>query len=170
MTDDLQETYHFIGYVPAHGRIWELDGLRKSGPLEVGELPGDNSDWMDVVRPALRMRMQRYLQGQAEVGNENIRYNLLAVVNDAYLKASDELEFLKRERQALERRLNEVYSEGWHDKARVISFQATYLQIKRHDIISRWIRMLLITRKELSRHRSVPQIQDVCSAKMQERA
>ncbi|OJT01620.1 hypothetical protein TRAPUB_7924 [Trametes pubescens] len=23
-----------IGYVPAHGRVWELDGLRTSGPLD----------------------------------------------------------------------------------------------------------------------------------------
>lgn len=96
--------------------MWELDGLRKGGPLEVGELSDASSDWMDIVSPALKMRMQRYLEGEVEAGNENIRYNLLAIVTDSYHKISDELEFLKRERQALERRLNEMYPEGWHDK------------------------------------------------------
>jgi ubiquitin carboxyl-terminal hydrolase L5 len=33
-----EEAYHFIGYVPFRGKVWELDGL-KSGPVEVGELP-----------------------------------------------------------------------------------------------------------------------------------
>ena len=64
--EEEEETYHFIGYVPAYGKVWELDGL-KSGPLEVGELPADstspqdrNRGWMDVVRPALRMKMEKY--------------------------------------------------------------------------------------------------------------
>ena len=64
--EEEEETYHFIRYVPAYGKVWELDGL-KSGPLEVGELPADstssknhNRGWMDVVRPALRMKMDKY--------------------------------------------------------------------------------------------------------------
>ncbi|GAW09462.1 cysteine proteinase [Lentinula edodes] len=32
-----EEVYHFIGYVPAFGKVWELDGL-KPGPLEVGRM------------------------------------------------------------------------------------------------------------------------------------
>ncbi|KAF8882258.1 hypothetical protein BD779DRAFT_1543655 [Infundibulicybe gibba] len=103
------ESYHFIGYVPAYGKVWELDGL-KSGPLEVGELPSSNSSqwatiidgWMDVVRPALRMKMKKY--GGAE-GGDNIRFSLLAIIDNVYEKASDDLEFLKRERIAIERQL-----------------------------------------------------------------
>lgn len=115
-TDDRQETYHFIGYVPALNKVWELDGLGRCA-LEVGELtPSDGSldsrkGWMDIVRPALRMKMQRYADG-----SDHIRYNLLAIVDDRYRKASDELEILKRERNVLERRLNEVYPGGWADK------------------------------------------------------
>ncbi|KAJ7785555.1 hypothetical protein B0H14DRAFT_3506725 [Mycena olivaceomarginata] len=81
---DGEEAYHFIGYVPAYGKVWELDGL-KSGPLEVGELsdvPGETKTWMDV---------------------------LLALVDGLYENASDNLEFLKRERLAIERRMNA----GW---------------------------------------------------------
>ncbi|KAK7048507.1 ubiquitin carboxyl-terminal hydrolase isozyme L5 [Favolaschia claudopus] len=106
---DAEEAYHFIGYVPAYGKVWELDGL-KSGPLEVGELsddtPEQRKNWMDVVRPALRMKMQKY--GGAESGT-NIRFSLLALVDGLYEQASDTLEFLKRERLALQRRM----SPGW---------------------------------------------------------
>ena len=114
--EDEEETYHFIGYVPACGKVWELDGL-KSGPLEVGELPEEDSSttsskdpirgWMDVVRPALRMKMEKY--GGSGNDGSNIRFSLLAIVDDLYQKASDELELLKREKISLERRM-EV---GW---------------------------------------------------------
>lgn len=89
--EEEEETYHFIGYVPAHGKVWELDGL-KSGPLEVGELtttsmlPSEggfnaNQGWMDVVRPALRMKMEKYGASGKNDGS-NIRFNLLAIVDD----------------------------------------------------------------------------------------
>ncbi|KAJ7505155.1 cysteine proteinase [Mycena galericulata] len=96
---DEEEAYHFIGYVPAYGKVWELDGL-KSGPLEVGELADDveGKTWMDVVRPALRMKMQKY-------GGNSIRFSLLALVDSLYERTSDALEFLKRERAALQRRM-----------------------------------------------------------------
>ena len=108
----MEETYHFIGYVPAKGRIWELNGLRSSGPLEVGEVPEPGHGelkWMDIVRPALRNRMQR-------LQNDHIRFNLLAIVDGQYEKISDELEMLKRQRKLLERRLNEEYPGGWLDQ------------------------------------------------------
>jgi ubiquitin carboxyl-terminal hydrolase L5 len=127
--EEQEEAYHFIGYLPTHGRVWELDGL-KSGPIEVGEIPATTSTselarppathpttgWMDVVRPALRMKMRKY-GGAAEGGN--IRFSLLALVNGRYQAASDELEFLKREKNALERRLNEEFPNGWHDCVRM---------------------------------------------------
>ncbi|KDR66160.1 hypothetical protein GALMADRAFT_259613 [Galerina marginata CBS 339.88] len=144
-----EETYHFIGYVPAYGKVWELDGL-KSGPLEVGELPSPtpnpnpvassssssfstaqesnpnpnpnpnappnapqnqnpNKAWMSIVRPALRMKMEKY--GGSGSDGSNIRFSLLAIVDDLYQKASDELEFLKRERGALERRVQVLLRE-----------------------------------------------------------
>lgn len=51
-------------------------------------------------------------------GSENIRFNLLAIVDDRYETASDELEMLKRERIQLERRLDVEYPEGWSEKVR----------------------------------------------------
>ncbi|KAK0218827.1 cysteine proteinase [Armillaria fumosa] len=101
-----EETYHFIGYVPAYGKVWELDGL-KSGPLEVGDVSA-TTEWMDVVRPALRTKMRKY-GGGGDDGGHDIRFSLLAIVDDAYEKASDEWEYWRSERRQLERRLEE----GW---------------------------------------------------------
>ncbi|THU98546.1 cysteine proteinase [Dendrothele bispora CBS 962.96] len=126
---DGEEAYHFIGYVPAHGKVWELDGF-KSGPLEVGELtstmnsnvqdPSPSSSllgssllassaqgWMDIVRPALRMKMQKY-GGGTEEGNNNIRFSLLAIVDGTYERANDEWQYWRRERASLERRLDNM--------------------------------------------------------------
>jgi ubiquitin carboxyl-terminal hydrolase L5 len=118
-----EETYHFIGYVPFRGKVWELDGL-KSGPVEVGELPSGSDtnvhqSWMDVVRPVLRMKMRKYGGGDEETGS--IRFNLLAIVKDQFCKVSDQLELLKRERDILERQLNAAYPEGWEDKVVISS-------------------------------------------------
>ncbi|KAF8890508.1 hypothetical protein CPB84DRAFT_1749049 [Gymnopilus junonius] len=95
--DPEEETYHFIGYVPAYGKVWELDGLK-------------SASWMDIVRPALRMKMEKY--GGSGNDGSNIRFSLLAIVDDAYEKASDELEYRRREKVQLERRLDELAGEG----------------------------------------------------------
>lgn len=67
---------------------------------------------MDIVRPAIKKQMQHVQKNETDL----LRYNLLAIVEDKYQKASDVLEMFKRERNQLERRLNEAYSDGWHDK------------------------------------------------------
>lgn len=118
------ESFHFIGYVPAHGKVWELDGMN-SGPLEVGELSSSDPDsiegWEDIVRPALRLKMEKYggvagidVQELEDYGN--IQFNLLALVPDQYEERSDELELLKREKTALELRLGEIYGTTWTEK------------------------------------------------------
>ena len=71
------------------------------------------SSWMDVARPALRMKMRKYGGGSSE--NGNIRFCLLALVEGMYEKASDEWEYWKRERRALERHLEA----GWEEKVNV---------------------------------------------------
>ncbi|KAK1231371.1 hypothetical protein PQX77_005513 [Marasmius sp. AFHP31] len=116
-----EEAYHFIGYVPAYGKVWELDGF-KSHPLEVGELGSSSSSsssttgWMDIVRPALRMKMAKY--------GDSGRFSLLAVVDGLYEKASDDWMFWKRERKSVERRL-EAVDPSWKTKVdQVILYSA----------------------------------------------
>jgi ubiquitin carboxyl-terminal hydrolase L5 len=104
------DSYHFIGYVPLNGKVWELDGLKK-GPLEVGEIGITGAHWIEVVRPVLRVKMAKY-GGTGEDGAGSIKFNLLAVVDDAYEMKSDDLELLKRRKLGLERRMGG----GWEAK------------------------------------------------------
>lgn len=106
------------------------DGL-KSGPLEVGELSDTTpiSRWMDVVRPVIKQKMRKY--GGAEDG-ENIRFNLLALVDDRYQSSSDKLELLKREKKALERRLEDAYPDGWSSKVRILHHRSRRQWILTH--------------------------------------
>jgi len=78
----------------------------------VGELdnPLSMHGWMDIVRPVIKMKMRKYGGG---TDGGDIRFNLLALVDDQYQSASDELELLKREKKALERRLDGAYPDGW---------------------------------------------------------
>ncbi len=140
--EEPEETYHFIGYVPAHGKVWELDGL-KSGPLEVGELPhcsasssDPNGGWMDTVRPALRMKMDKY--GGSGSDGSNIRFSLLAIVDDMYQKAHDEFEFLKRDRRVLERSMDES-APDWVQNVRGLSYSRSTHQLTKNIHYSRQI-------------------------------
>lgn len=104
--DSLSESYHFIAYLPFMGHVWELDGL-KHGPLECAELDDPQSNWVDAVRPALSGKMEAY----SAAGD--IRFNLLALVEDDYQLHSDALELTRREINALERRLTELFDRDW---------------------------------------------------------
>jgi len=68
-----EDVYHFVGYMPIKGRLFELDGLHE-GPIELAEI-GKEQNWLDVVRPIIEARMQRYSVGE-------IHFNLMALVSD----------------------------------------------------------------------------------------
>lgn len=68
-----EDVYHFIGYVPIDGRLYELDGL-KEGPIDLGAVAA-GQNWIDVVRPIIEKRMNKYSEGE-------IHFNLMAIVSD----------------------------------------------------------------------------------------
>lgn len=53
------QVFHFISYIPIDGRLYELDGL-KSAPIDLGPVSAD-TDWIDVVRPIIEKRIQKYV-------------------------------------------------------------------------------------------------------------
>lgn len=108
--DSEDPTYHYIGYVPAFGKVWELDGI-KSGPLEVGELASESGrkGWMDVVRPALRLKMAKY--GGSGSEESDIRFSLLAFVQENHSKLIDKLEYLKKDKEKVESLLETPWQE-----------------------------------------------------------
>nr|CAQ53274.1 CG1950-PA [Drosophila simulans] len=67
------DCYHFVGFMPIKGKLYELDGM-KEGPIELGEI-GQHQNWLDVVRPIIEGRMKRYSVGE-------IHFNLMALVSD----------------------------------------------------------------------------------------
>lgn len=78
-----EDVFHYVGYVPINGRLYELDGLKK-GPIDLGEC-GD--DWLQTVRPIIEKRIKKYSEGE-------IHFNLMAVISDRqmlYQRQIDEL-------------------------------------------------------------------------------
>ncbi|GAB0099652.1 Ubiquitin carboxyl-terminal hydrolase [Sergentomyia squamirostris] len=80
-----EDVFHFVGYVPIDGTLYELDGL-KDGPIDLGAI-GADQDWLDVVRPIIEKRMQKYSEGE-------IHFNLMAIVSDRQMIYGREIERL----------------------------------------------------------------------------
>lgn len=76
LAKDDDDVFHFVGYMPIEGRLYELDGM-KEGPVDLGAVPKD-SDWTDIVRPVIEQRMKKYSEGE-------IHFSLLAMVSDRKL-------------------------------------------------------------------------------------
>ena len=67
------DVFHFIGYVPFNGCVYELDGLKK-GPIELAKItPGQS--WLVPVRELIKARINKYMASE-------IRFNLLQVTKD----------------------------------------------------------------------------------------
>ena len=79
------DVFHFVGYVPVNGRLYELDGL-KEGPMDHGAIP-EGGDWLDVARPVLSARMAKYQAGE-------IHFNLMALVQDKLMRYDKEMKAL----------------------------------------------------------------------------
>lgn len=79
------DVFHFIGYIPIDGRLYELDGL-KEGPVDLGPVTS-SQNWVDVVRPVIETRMQKYTEGE-------IHFNLMAIVSDRQMIYQRQIEKL----------------------------------------------------------------------------
>ncbi|KAK0673321.1 hypothetical protein QBC41DRAFT_215167 [Cercophora samala] len=70
---------HFVGYVKANGRLWELEGSRE-GPLDRGELGEDE----DVLSPkALELGLGRIIKLEQESGGQDLRFSCIAMAPKA---------------------------------------------------------------------------------------
>ncbi|KAI0876595.1 ubiquitin carboxyl-terminal hydrolase [Hypoxylon argillaceum] len=84
-----EDAFHFIAYTPIGGTLYELDGLQPApishGPCAADEFPAK-------VMEVLRRRVARY-------ANEEIRFNLMAMVRDLRVRAREigDAEALARE-------------------------------------------------------------------------
>ncbi|VDO68667.1 unnamed protein product [Schistosoma curassoni] len=87
------DTFHFVCYVPIGGFLYELDGLT-SEPINHGPLknPNDQFAWTEQCADVLKERMQE----------QDVRYNLLAVVPDRRVALTKRMQMLKRNRQLIQ--------------------------------------------------------------------
>ncbi|ETS86772.1 hypothetical protein PFICI_00600 [Pestalotiopsis fici W106-1] len=66
---------HFVAYVKAGGRLWELEGSRK-GPLDRGSLDEDE----DVLSPrALDLGLKRIIKVELDSGGTDLRFSCIAL-------------------------------------------------------------------------------------------
>lgn len=87
------EAFHFVSYVPIHGKLFELDGL-KPFPMDHGPW-GEKEDWTEKFRRVITDR----LGITAGEPYHDIRFNLMAVVPDRRIALTRKIKTLKTNRQ-----------------------------------------------------------------------
>lgn len=95
------EAFHFVSFVPINGHLFELDGL-KPFPMDHG--PWENEEWTDKFRRVMADRLG------ISTGEQDIRFNLMAVVPDRRIGITHKLKMLRTNESivtsALEKLLN----------------------------------------------------------------
>ncbi|XP_061397092.1 ubiquitin carboxyl-terminal hydrolase calypso [Musca vetustissima] len=81
------EAFHFVSFVPINGHLFELDGL-KPYPMDHGGWE-ECEDWTDKFRRVMAERL-----GIA-TGEQDIRFNLMAVVPDRRIAITHKLKMLR---------------------------------------------------------------------------
>ncbi|OAX80376.1 hypothetical protein ACJ72_05296 [Emergomyces africanus] len=79
--DDAEAGFHFIGFVPAKGKLWKFDGLERQ-PQNLGDCSGDK--WLDQAKPEIISRMAEYEDGQIE-------FSILGLVKDPLIDLKAQL-------------------------------------------------------------------------------
>lgn len=98
-----EDAFHFVTYVPVDGTVYELDGLkvcgideyavrsRQDGPIPIGNV--EDGDWIATAKKAIDSRIATY--------GAEIRFNLMAVVENRKQVCTRQIEELEKERQAV---------------------------------------------------------------------
>ncbi|XP_055386808.1 ubiquitin carboxyl-terminal hydrolase calypso [Condylostylus longicornis] len=94
------EAFHFVSFVPIEDHLFELDGL-KPFPMDHG--PWDtNEDWTDKFRRVITDRLG------ISTGEQDIRFNLMAVVSDRRIALTHKLKMLRTNKQIISATLQKL--------------------------------------------------------------
>ncbi|ESO04682.1 hypothetical protein HELRODRAFT_172351 [Helobdella robusta] len=97
------EAYHFIGYIPINGRLYELDGLQE-GPIDHGVIP-EESEWLNYAKLVIEQRIQKYEA-------DEIHFSLMAIIPDqkkhyeALLENTQDLDEVEKYKHLLNAEIN----------------------------------------------------------------
>nr|CAG4644148.1 EOG090X0A33 [Lepidurus arcticus] len=130
-----EDVFHFTGYIPIDGRLYELDGL-KEAPMDLGPISGDN--WLETVKPIIEKRIQRYTEGE-------IHFNLMAVVSDRKILYERELAQLEAKEKNAQveaeiSRLRQLLENEEHKRSRQMAENSR----RKHNYIPFIVRLLQI--------------------------
>ena len=101
-----EDAFHFIGYVPVQGQLYELDGL-KPAPITLGAVQGgsDGVEWLQRAKASIERRVQRYAE-------KEIRFNLLALVRTPRDALQERLTDIRQRRAQAQQRGGQPAAEG----------------------------------------------------------
>merc|ERR1719348_1250131 len=142
LAKDDDDVFHFVGYIPIDGRLYELDGL-KEGPVDLGAVPKD-SDWTDAARPVIEQRMKKFSEGE-------IHFSLLALVSDR--------------KMALEKRMAELTNSSMDVDGKDEELREIRLQVEEEEAKRRCQRVENVRR----RHNYLPFIMALLKAAAKEK-
>ncbi|PWY65955.1 ubiquitin carboxyl-terminal hydrolase [Aspergillus sclerotioniger CBS 115572] len=92
--DETDAGFHFIAFVPALGKVWKFDGLERQ-PQALGPcLPED--DWLNLVKPNIRIRMEEYEEDQIE-------FSILSIAKDPLPELVGQLEVNVKSLETIDR-------------------------------------------------------------------
>uniref|UniRef100_A0A158QF42 ubiquitinyl hydrolase 1 n=1 Tax=Hymenolepis diminuta TaxID=6216 RepID=A0A158QF42_HYMDI len=96
---DAGDTFHFVCFLPVGKYLYELDGL-KHEPINHGLLedPIEHNGWTRQCLDLLKQRMR----------DQDVRYNLMAVVPDRRMALNSRLDNLKKNQSILERTIQKL--------------------------------------------------------------
>lgn len=94
-TAEKEDPFHFVAYIPWNGRVYELDGMQ-DGPRDLGEESGEG--WIETVISDVFSRIEEY-------SDDEIRFNLMAIVEDQTKKLENEIVKLEGESNQDESRI-----------------------------------------------------------------
>ncbi len=81
-----EDVFHFVGYFHFKNSVYEIDGLREGPILIADDVPSEN--WIKAVQPSIMNRISLY-------SNNEIKFNLLAMVPDKKSKVENTLQDLE---------------------------------------------------------------------------
>jgi ubiquitin carboxyl-terminal hydrolase L5 len=139
------DNYHFITYVPVKRgdatEIYELDGLQRA-PVFVGTVK-ENQDWLEVVKPWIQMRIEKYQSGE-------IHFNLMAIISDLrakYQKRIDELQNEGMDSDVVNEEINHLRALITEEEEKMNKYKLENNR-RRHNYIPFIVELLKILAKE----------------------